>query len=1285
MVLEFDLGGVLDPERFQVSFNSIVDDSDALRSVFFEHGGMPKREVKPAIDFRLPLIDLGTETDPYASLRLQIRRGSAQSFALDQLCFDSALFKIADDRFVWWFCQHHLIGDGSSIALLFQHLSERYETPESGRPIGSAHEAYRQERAYLRSTRAAQDEKFWTPRRARSIELPRYYSSPRIEKSPHTVRIATRLSADQTAGLRRLATELGIPAMPDLALSSVFATLLLSYLYRISGIQEQALGTALRNRLKKRAKNAVGCFVEMLPYQVDIEHDDTFSALFERVQAETIAVLTHGQHCASNPTDRPLFDVLFNFHTETYPAFAGLPTQVTFSTGLNAYDPTPEQAEHSESLTFQVNNYADDGHLELYFDFRASAFDREQRQRATEHFLHLLDAMILDPHAEISKIDILSPDERRFVVHTCNNTRVEIDRHSSFITRFESQSLASPNALALRFEQHSMTYGELNERANGLANVLIARGIRQGQGVALFLDRTASVLVSMLAVTKAGGYYIPLDPAHPRERNERILQIAAPAMVLTNTASQDTVPATARHLQIVVDTLPPPENPADLSNPCIQHHGEHPAYVIFTSGSTGEPKGVEISHGALHNFLESMRVQPGIVATDRMLALTTVSFDIAALELYLPLLVGASIEMISSMTASDPRLLARVLDQANISIAQATPATWRILLDSGWHGRPGLKVLCGGEAMIAELAQPLAERVGELWNMYGPTETTVWSTTERIEVATTMITIGRPIQNTTAYVVNRSLCAQPIGIAGELVIGGNGLAHGYLGRDDLTSERFIADPFSTGDGRIYRTGDVARRLPDGRIQCLGRTDSQVKIRGFRIELGEIEAAIAKCSNVATNAVLVHENSLGGRSLVAYIEWMPDGTHDISNLRMQIQGILPSYMIPSSFVVQESMPLTHNNKIDRRALADLAPCTDNDGNDAHGNDDRTPRTPAEELLQTIWARVLSIERPGIHQNFYEIGGDSLQAVRIIAAAHDAGLQTTPLQFFRTPTIAELAENTTARRVDGAKSDSLVALRSEGDGAPLFLVHSIPGDVIGYAELLAAMAPGRPIYAFQSIGLSDPSLAHSTVEAMAAHYVEVMRRLVPEGPFHLGGWCFGGNVALEMACQLHDAGDTVDNVILLESYPRRAPNLIEKLRKAKIILKMGHAGLKLATHAAKARLRRAPSDEAEQAEAVHQLSLASGPFKHRRAVYEANVSAIEANRTRDYSGRLTLIKSAHSRTGLRDPDYGWSSLVPQVQVFEFEIDHTNMLQSPAVDKIAHCLDELLSGASPEVTSP
>jgi amino acid adenylation domain-containing protein len=699
----------------------------------------------------------------------------------------------------------------------------------------------------------------------------------------------------------------------------------------------------------------------------------------------------------------------------------------------------------------------------------------------------------------------------------------------------EAQAQRTPEATAVECGERRLTYRELDVRANRLANHLVELGVGPGVLVGICVERSLEMLVGLLGILKAGGAYVPVDPAYPTDRQAFMLESSAAPIVLTQESLLDRLPAGAftavcldrdwASIARLSDQAPPGDGDTDRL-----------AYVIYTSGSTGQPKGVQIPQRALVNFLWTMRERPGLGAEDVLVAVTTLSFDIAGLELYLPLIVGARVVLAREET-SNPHALASLLDRTGATVMQATPTTWKMLLDCGWQGRAGLKALCGGEALPRSLADGLVGLGLELWNMYGPTETTIWSTCKRVSSQGEPLSIGRPIANTTLYILDEQMQPVAVGAEGELWIGGDGLADGYRGRTDLTEERFVVHPFDASPGaRIYRTGDLARYRPDAEIEFLGRIDHQVKVRGFRIELEEIETALAAHPAVKDAVVVARGQQSTEAELAAYV--IPSGVPVQADiLRRFLTQSLPAYMVPSTVTALASFPLTPNGKIDRKALPEPQ-------RGRSSKEPLAPRTELERRLAAIWERELGIHPIGVQDDFFELGVTSILAATLFAAIeHELGGRLPLGAIFQAPTIESLARLIGGDGERATRWTSLVPIQPQGGEPPIFCVHGGAGTILHLAPLARRLGEDQPFYGLQSVGLYGGARPLRTVQEMAAHYLTEMRQVHSGGPWRVAGYCFGAVVAFEIANMLSAEGERVE---LLAFFNGPSPSWIKRWR-------------------------------------------------------------------------------------------------------------------------------------------
>jgi amino acid adenylation domain-containing protein len=701
----------------------------------------------------------------------------------------------------------------------------------------------------------------------------------------------------------------------------------------------------------------------------------------------------------------------------------------------------------------------------------------------------------------------------------------ESDHHACVHDLLDLAAQEHAQSIAVEFEGRSLTYAELHARANQLARALRKHGVEREMLVGVCMERSLEMVVALVGILKSGAAYVPLDSSFGQGRIQYVLDEIGAKVLITQKSLRGFVPKSGADTLCLesqfdaiagegTESLPSDAGPSNL------------AYVIYTSGSTGKPKGVQVEHKSVTNLLRSMQKEPGMTAGDALLAVTTISFDIAALEIFLPLLVGARLVLASRETSLDGMLLKNLLKDCRATIMQATPTTWHILLESGWKGDGNLKALVGGEAVSPELARKLASCCGSVWNMYGPTETTIWSSMYRIEGRDDRnVPIGKPIANTSVYVLGENRELLPHGTEGELYIGGEGLARGYFKRPELTAEKFVPDPFSSQTAaRMYRTGDLGRYRGDGNIEYLGRLDHQVKIRGFRVELGEIEAVLEQHPAVKQAVAIAKDDKVGTKYLAAYFVPKAGKTFSPPELREHLRRQLPDYMVPSALVALREFPMTANRKVDRKSLP--APQA---GDYYRERDYVAARDKVEKKLVRMWEEVLGVKPVGVRDSFFDLGGKSLQAARLFTKIIGSFGKELPLTtLIHAPTIELLANEIRPLSKD-ANYPTLVPMKKTGTRPPFFCVHGGAGSTLFMHRLAAKMDIDQPFYGIEPEGMDGRRFKHTTLENIAAHYLSEIRQLQPKGPYCFGGYCFGGIVAYEMAQQLLRQGEPAAIVV------------------------------------------------------------------------------------------------------------------------------------------------------------
>lgn len=1000
----FRLKGKLDLAALEQSANQIIARHDILRTRFSFGLGLPVPEVLAHVSISLPSLDL-TELEQAKQVEEALRLAEKEvlkPFNLTQApLIRLKLYQLSNDEYLLLLTVHHTIADGWSLGVFLGELMAFYRAISSGEsahlpelPIQYADFAHWQT-DFARQEKMQPSLDYWKKQLGGEIpvlELP----TDRPRGARQTFSGGTHrftLSTELTDTLEKLSRE------EDATLFMTLLTAFFILLQRYSGQDEVLIGTPIANRNLPELEQLIGVFINTLVLRNHFTGNPGFRELLRQVRNLSLEAFAH----QDLPFERlvevlkpqrdlsrtPLFQVVFNLQNSPLPKLdiPGLETGfMEINRGVSQFD-----------LTLMVSRL--DGQCYATVEYNEDLFAAETIARMFRSFQLILERVIDQPDCPIAQLPLLAQAEEHHMIHVLNQTQLDFPQDKCVHQLFEAQVERTPEALAVTFEDKSLTYHELNRRANGLAKNLQDLGVGPAVQVGILMEKSLEILVALLAVLKTGGVYVPIHPSFPAERVQFMLKDAKVQVLLSNVDPEFGELQNIRVLKLNQDQF---DNPVDWPNPQLNISPDDLAYIMYTSGSTGQPKGVMVQHAALVNFLWSMRQRPGIKADDGLLSVTSISFDIAALELYLPLMVGAKVIIASQRMVSNPSLIGEAIDQYGVSMMQATPATWQLLLETGWKGAPNLKALCGGDVLTRSTADQLLTRVGSLWNMYGPTETTIWSSVGLIQPGNNPITIGQAVGNTQLYVLDRHLQVVPIGVVGELHIGGRGLASGYLDRPDLTNEKFIPDCFRSEPGaRLYKTGDRARYLPDYSIEILGRTDDQVKINGNRIELGEIVAVLLQYPAIAEAIVITRAERFGGKRLLAYIIPKPDVVIDVEALRDFVRKKLPIYMIPTAFINLDRFPLNPNGKIDRKALP-----LPEDVRRLPGY--LAPRNEQEQVLANIWQDVLGIEQVGVHDNFFDLGGASIQSLQIVAKANMFGFPLRVEHIFEYQTIVELVE-------------------------------------------------------------------------------------------------------------------------------------------------------------------------------------------------------------------------------------------------------------------------------------
>ncbi len=1047
--------GSVDRNRFEHAIRQLISENDALRIILHEELPVPIQEFRKKISAEIPFYDFSDhENASQKALELMQEefRRLFQIYETPLFCF--MLIKVSDDSYYWFQKYHHLIIDEWAVSLCIRRVASAYNRlcghghedtrgglanpppdadsssytafiPDARGGLAnpppdadsSSYTAFiRDDREYLNSQEFSVHQNYWLAKYSQvpGPLIPRRYDPKAVQSGSASLCI-TRHLFNQMADFAQT-----YDAEPfHFILSALYV-----YFQRTSGEETFVVGLPFLNRDTEAFKQTVGLFTGMIPSCFAFGRDLNFKELIVSVgkslredylrQRFPMSEINRSLGICKEGR-RQLFDIAFSYEKYDHEiCFDGISAEpVVLSSGFS-----------QTALSITIREYKADQDMILDLSYNTGCFRESEIELIKARFIFLFEEILRYPDIPVGDMNLLPKEESHQILIRWNHTDADYPSDKCIHHLFEAQADRMPDAPALIFEDERITYRELNARANHLARVLLSLDMEPGSPVGIHIERSAEMIVGLMGILKSGAPYVPMDPAFPSHRLGYMVEDSELSVVVTQQSLLSSVPDYDLKC-ICTDTIEPLFGPGTRDNPITQVHPGNLAYIMFTSGSTGRPKGVQISHRAVVNFLNTMGKEPGLTDQDILLSVTTISFDISVLEIFLPLIKGGVLVVADQEACTDGHQLQKLMNDHDVTIMQATPATWRLLEESGWQGSPNLKVLCGGEPLPPDLGETLLRKLvpdsdqgaGSLWNMYGPTETTIWSTTEQITNARD-ITIGRPIDNTSIYILDSRMQPVPVGVAGLLYIGGHGLSEGYIKRPKLTAEKFVQNPFGDDpENRIYNTGDLARYLPDGRIECLGRVDSQVKIRGFRIELGEIESALTDHPGILKAAVIVWEAPSEDKQLAAYI--VADKNREItrSELRAHLKDKLPDYMFPGVYVFMDELPLTPNGKIDRKALPEPDP----------GDASRVyvpPRNQVQEIIASVWAEVLHCKQVGIEDNFFELGGHSLLAIRIISRIREAFHTDLPVRaIFESPCIAELSERIASVRY---QKDELMTL-------------------------------------------------------------------------------------------------------------------------------------------------------------------------------------------------------------------------------------------------------------------
>ncbi|MEA5622687.1 amino acid adenylation domain-containing protein [Nostoc sp. UHCC 0251] len=1310
-----EIQGLLNVAALEKSLNEIIQRHEIWRTSFKAVDGETLQVIAPSFSFTLKEVDLRlvAKKEQIDTVKFLIEKEAEQPFDLSKApLLRATLLQLDEVNYVLILTIHHIVFDAWSMGVLIGELAVLYEAnflgiphPLPELPIQYADFACWQ-RQWLEGEVLSTQLAYW--KQKLSGKLPLLQLPTDRPRSPQpTFQGAKRsltLSKTLSQALKNLSQQSG---------ATLFMTLLAAFktlLYRYTGQTDLLVGTATAGRNLPEVEQLIGCFVNTLVLRTDLSSNPTFLQLLEQVREVSLAAFNYQDLPFEKLVEElqperhlsysPLFQVGFAFYNapRTELKLPGLTlSSQPIDNGTAKLDLTLSFKETEEGLT---------GCLE----YKTELFDATTINRMLAHFQTLLTGIVANPKQPLDELPLLTTAERQQLLWEWNHTQTDYLSDVCIHQLFEAQVERSHLAIALIFNDSTLTYQELNTQANQLAHYLRSLGIKPEMPVGVCMERSLLTIVSILGILKAGGVYLPLDPKYPKERLAFTIEDAKLSVLLTQQSldieagKSTTVVFLDRESEIIA------QHSSTNLNQVVTP--DNLAYIIYTSGSTGKPKGVLLAHRGLCN-LATAQIQAFDIRPDsRILQFASLSFDASISEIFMALVAGATLCLATTDALLPGANLLRLLRDRAITTVTLPPSLLAVL---PVEELPALQtIIVAGETCSADIVARWG-RDRRFFNAYGPTEATVCATIAECTDAQNQPSIGRPIANTQVYILDRHLQPVPIGVPGELYIGGIGLAQAYLNRPDLTQEKFIPNPFidfklpiwdfelsdrddnlrsSKTDNlkshRLYQTGDLARYLPDGNIEFLGRIDHQVKIRGFRIELGEIETVLRQHPDVLTCVVAADEDRFDKR-LVAYIIPENGMTINQQQLKDYLKEHLPDYMLPAALTILNTLPLTSNGKVDRQALP--APDTDRSLKLATFV---MPRDSLELELVQIWEEVMNVRPIGVTDNFFDIGGHSLLAVRLMALIQQQFGRELPLSIlFQSGTIEHLA--TILRSGTPSRPWSpLVGIQTAGSKPPLFCAHPIGGNVLGYIALGRYLSPDQPLYALQAPGVDGQRQPYTNIPDLAAHYIEALQAFQPTGPYFLGGHSFGGLVAFEMAQQLQQLGQEIGLLMIMDTPAPIHRGVIEPIDDAKWMVKRSQVlerffEKKLAVDYTELQQLEPEAQFNYFLEKLRRADLippdaGHNMIRHILEVQKASHQALVNYLPQIYPGKITLLRAsemvAEDSRGVFSgsfcqPALGWGELTTQpIDIYEVLGDHVTMLAEPHVkvlaDRLKSCIN-------------
>ncbi|WP_375514724.1 amino acid adenylation domain-containing protein [uncultured Nostoc sp.] len=1282
---------------------TIIQRHEILRTRFTTINGTSVQVIDSDTNLTLPVVDLQEfpQDQRYNQVQQKVKEELETPFNLSQShSLRVTLLQVASEAFVLLVSMHHIVSDGWSISIFIQELFTLYQaflskssSPLPNLPIQYADFAVWQ-RQWWREESLETQLHYWKQQLSNAppiLELP----SDRPRLSVQTFRgksLSFTLNRELNKQLQTLSKSTGTTLF--MTLLAAFATLL----YRYSGQEDINIGSPIANRNRSEIEPLIGSFVNTLVLRIRIQDNPSFAELLTQVQQVALSAYEHqdapfekvveGLQPERNLSHNPLFQVMFVLQN-TAMGKLELPglslTPLALEAVTSKFDITLSMEEKEEGLTGS-------------WEYSNDLFDEQTIARMAENFQVLLEAIATNSQQPIGQLPLLTNSQRHQLLVEWNDTVTKYPINKTIPQLFEEQVQKTPHVIAVVFEDEQLTYQQLNTKANQLAHSLQKLGVKPEVLVGICVERSLEMVIGLLGILKAGGAYLPLDPTYPQDRLAFMLEDAQVPILLTHSQLISSVPPHQARV-ICLDTDWATIAQCSQENLHSEVNAENLAYVIYTSGSTGKPKGAMNTHRGICNRLLWMQEAYQLTASDRVLQKTPFSFDVSVWEFFWPLIVGTRLVIAQPGGHQDSSYLVKVIIQQQITTLHFVPSMLQVFLEEPKVTACNCikRIICSGEALPVSLqARCFTVLHAELHNLYGPTEAAVDVTAWKCQRDSNMSTvpIGRPINNTQIYLLDSDLQPVPVGVPGELYIGGVAVGRGYLNRPELTPEKFISNPFCNSKGaegqgkttlspvtKLYKTGDLARYLRDGNIEYLKRLDHQVKIRGFRIELGEIEAILSQYSTVHQTVVIVREDLPGDKRLVAYLVLNQEEAPTINELRRLLKQQLPEYMVPNAFVILDTLPLTPNGKVDRRALP--AP-------DKSSFDDKSfvpPRTQSEKQLAQIWSEILNVQPVGIKDNFFEMGGHSLMAVRLMVKIGQEFGKTLPIAtLFQFPTIEDLANHLGTDK-DTPSPSILVPVQPKGNKTPLFCVHPIGGDILCYADLAARLGDTQPFWALRSLGIEGECEPLTQIEDMAATYIRALQIIQPQGPYQLAGWSMGGAIAFEMAVQLLASGQKISLLALIDSYApipqfKNSQEMEQAMLLVDWVKNLSGSNLAVSVSVEKLCLIEPQEQLNYVLEQAKKDELLPTEMEQKRAsllfqVFKANYLSLHSYIPQPYPGQITLFCASETpKQENQDPTQGWGEFAKgsidmhNIASNHFSIIRTQMLAELIKAKLADC---------------